>query len=172
MIKRKALICSTLMLLCASACAESMFTVTRYNFAPTVMNHEPQQPFSDTADYKSAKSLYFFVEIAVNETGLKYLKAFGRFPVYVAWGKDGHLVTRLTDIGIKTSEWETNREKLLWAYGSSGTKTFLWRTQASRTDVGVGQHYVSVLDPNRKAVAQSDGVGAFRPAISITKSGL
>jgi hypothetical protein len=161
-------------LLLAMACysgitnAEAMFTVTRYAFCRSVVDHEAKQVYSDPADVKPGETLYLWMEIAVNELGLKYLKSFGRLPVFVAWGKDKHLVMKPVDIGIKAEDWSVSKEKSSWEYSASGSSAFKWRTQATRVNLVAGQHYVSVLDPNRKpVVAEGEGSDAFRPEISI-----
>lgn len=154
--------------LCANANAEPMFAVTRHSFSRGVVNHEPLHPYSDPTEIRAGEALYFWTEIAVNESGLRYLKAYGHLPVLVAWGKDGLLVGRLVDIGIKKTEWQASREKIIWMSGSANDATFLWRTQAIRENVNRGQHYLSVLDPNRRAVQLvGEGLAAFRPTITI-----
>ena len=152
----------------AIANADAMFSITRYEFCRNVVDHQPKQPHADPAIVKTGETLYLWMEIAVNKAGLRYLKSFGRLPVLVAWGKEGHLVMKPTDIGIKAEDWSSLKEKILWQYSASGNSSFKWRTQATRVNLVSGEHYVSVLDPNRKpVVTEGGGVEAFRPAINI-----
>lgn len=149
--------------------AESMVSVVRHSFCKDVANLEPVVPISDPAALKPGERLHLWLEIQVNRAGLKYLRALGKLPVYLRWGRDGWLTDPPLDIGIAPGAWEENQDGIGWK-AHQGGGTFTWRTHADKAATINGRYYASLLDANRKVIATIEfPTEPFRPEVTVKR---
>lgn len=149
--------------------AESMVSVVSYSFARRIENLEPRDPVRDPAILKPGENLHLWLEIQVNHAGLKYLRALGKLPVYIRWGRDGWLTDPPHDIGIAPDAWDSRQNGINWK-ARQGGGTFTWRTNANKATPINGRYYVTVLDANRRVVTTIDLPSEpFRPEIAVRR---
>ena len=165
--------CGALLVSCLvfseSLWADSMVSVARYSFCRNVINLEPSEIISDPAQLKRGESLHLWLEIQINRGGLKYLRALGKLPVYVRWGRDGWLTDPPLDIGIAPTAWSGNEKGVNWK-ASQGSGTFTWRTHTNKMAPINGRYYASILDANKKVITTVEFPSEpFRPEITVTR---
>lgn len=148
--------------------AEPLFSVKQHKFCRNIADLAPIDPYNNPTDIKKNESLWIWMEISINAKGYRFLEHLGKFPVYIAWGRDSRLVGKKIDIGITPEQWEINKQAITWKFNNSMGSSFTWRTYAVRESLTAGEYYVSVLDANRKPVTDSDDtVNSFRPRIKV-----
>lgn len=149
--------------------AETMVSVVRHAFCTGIVNLEPAGAVSEPAQLKPGERLHLWLEIQINKAGLKYLRALGKLPVYVRWGRDGWLTDPAVDIGIVREAWEEKQKGIGWK-ASQGGGAFMWRTHTDKATPVNGRYYASLLDANRKLIT-TIGFPAepFRPEISVSR---
>ena len=148
--------------------AEPLFSVKSYEFCRDVVNNVPQRPYENPTEIRKNEKLWIWLEISVSPQGHRFLRNLSKFPVYVAWGKDGWLIGKNIDIGITPEQWEANEQGINWKSKSSPDSTFTWRTHAVREAIVPGEYYVSILDANRKSVTTlDDTTECCKPTIQL-----
>lgn len=167
------LVCITLLLagvaFSTALRAESMVSVVRHSFCKDVANLEPVVPIGDPAALKPGERLHLWLEIQINRAGLKYLRALGKLPVYLRWGRDGWLTDPPLDIGIAPGAWEGKQDGIGWK-AHQGGGTFTWRTHADKAAPIDGRYYASLLDANRKVIATIEfPTEPFRPEVTVKR---
>lgn len=149
--------------------AETMVSVVRHAFCTGIVNLEPAGAVNDPARLKTGERLHLWLEIRINKAGLKYLRALGKLPVYVRWGRDGWLTDPAVDIGIGEGAWEEQRKGIGWK-ASQGGGAFTWRTHTDKATPINGRYYASILDANRKIITTIEfPAEAFRPEIAVSR---
>ena len=128
----------------------------------------PIDRLSDPAEAKGNDKLHLSMRISVNANGIKYLRQLNKLPVYHAWGRNGWVEGRTIDIGLDARKWQ-GEKKAIEDEIRLRNGTFDWRTYSEKVYyIYDGEHYVSVLDANRRPVVLSrDRYTAFRPSIHI-----
>ncbi len=133
-----------------------------------INNKMPLDPLSDPAEATGKERLFLWMRISVNENGIRYLRGYKKLPIYNIWGRNGWIEGSEINIGITTQNWNNgNRDienEIKLRNGS-----FDWRTFSEKVEyVYDGEHYVSVLDAERRAVVLcKDRYNAFRPTINV-----
>lgn len=153
----------------ASLRAEPMVSVARHSFCADISNLDPVTRLGDRATLRRGESLHLWLEIEINRAGLKYLRALGKLPVYVRWGRDGWLTDPPLDIGISHAAWDSNQDGITWkARGGGGV--FRWRTYAKKASPINGIYYASILDANKKVITTIEFPAVpFRPEIAVKR---
>lgn len=136
--------------------ADPLFEVVQHSFCRQVTNHEPVFEHDNPTMLQTKDHLFFWMEIKITRHGFRYLKAFKRLPILVAWGRDGKLIGKPIDIGITEDSWNQHRDAIAWKLNSSDDDRFSWRTHTNRPiPVPAGTYYVSIIDANRMSVSAS-----------------
>lgn len=166
-------VCTTLLvcsfLFVESAWADSLVSISRHTFCRKVVNLEAADVVSDPAQLKPGESLHLWLEIQINRAGLKYLRAIGKLPVYVRWGRDGWLTDPPFDIGISSDAWNANENGIILK-ASQGSGAFTWRTHTNKIASVNGRYYVSILDANKKVITSIDlPAMPTRPEITVIR---
>jgi hypothetical protein len=129
----------------------------------------PIDCLSDPSDAKGNEKLYLWMKVTVNENGVRYLRGLDKLPIYHAWGRNGWIEGSTINIGISTQDWNNKKDGIETEIRLRNG-TFDWRTYSEKVEyIYDGEHYVSVLDADRRPVVLSkDKYNAFRPKIHIT----
>jgi hypothetical protein len=149
--------------------AEPMVSVVEHAFCKDIANLGPTNIVSDSVSLRPGERLHLWVEVQINRAGLKYLKALGKLPVYVRWGRDGWLTDPPIDIGIYPDAWKSNQDGIQWKASQSGG-VLKWRTHTDKAALAGGRYYASVLDANSKVITNIDlPTEPFRPEIVVSR---
>ena len=146
-----------------------MVSVVQYTYCLSISDLAPVNPVTDPAKLRTGEKLNIWLEIRVNPSGLRYLRALGKLPIIVRWGRNGWLTDPEIDIGITPEAWMASEKGINWKAGQ-GSGSFVWRTHANKAAAVDGRYKVSVLDANKNVITTIDSpTTPFRPEISVTR---
>lgn len=154
--------------------AESVFfEIESWCFAKEIdfNARQPKECLSDPTEAKGTEKLFLWMNVNISEMGLKYLRRYSHLPIIHVWGRNGWIEGSEIDIGLKSSEWRSNRNSYESEYTMRGSY-FNWRTWSEKAEyIYDGEHFVSVIDSEHEAaVLSKDRYRPCRPSLHIVRN--